>query len=44
VLCAGVAAGGLLWRQPTPRRILTGATAVILVTLVVEMAVSAPGV
>lgn len=43
VLCAGVAAGWLLWLQPTPRRILMGATAMVLATLVVERVVCAPG-
>jgi len=43
LLCAAIAAGWLLWRQPTPRRILMAATAMILVTLVVEMAVYTPG-
>jgi 1,4-dihydroxy-2-naphthoate octaprenyltransferase len=36
VVCAGTTAGWLLWQQPTPRRILMGATAVVLITLVVE--------
>ena len=43
-LCAGAAAGWLLWLQPTPRRILMGATAMILATLVVEMGLHAPGI
>jgi 1,4-dihydroxy-2-naphthoate octaprenyltransferase len=44
VLCAAIAAGWLLWLQPTPRRILVGATAMILATLVVEMGLYAPGI
>jgi 1,4-dihydroxy-2-naphthoate octaprenyltransferase len=43
ILCAGAAAGVLLWLQPTPRRILVGATAVILAPLVVELALHTPG-
>jgi 1,4-dihydroxy-2-naphthoate octaprenyltransferase len=38
VLCAALASGFLLRVQPSPRRILTGASAVILVALVVEQA------
>jgi 1,4-dihydroxy-2-naphthoate octaprenyltransferase len=43
MLCAGAAAGWLLWLQPTPRRILMGATAMVLGALVVERMVGAPG-